>query len=264
MPERSGLVVVKLGGSLITDKRRRFSLNSDVIKRVGRELSEAVKLARLDLIVVHGGGSYAHPVAKEYSVSEGYVDERHLEGFVKTSEAVRRLNLHVVENLVEGGLKAVLVPASSIFITRSGRITTCNLEPVLSAFRIGVIPVTSGDVVFDRDRGFAILSGDGISAYLAARLRAKRLIFAMDVDGIYVRDRVTGEVRVVEEFSRGMMIESMESGGEDVTGGIVNKIEEGFSAAEAGVEVLFVNGLVENRVRRAVLGEPVPGTRLKP
>jgi len=49
-----------------------------------------------------------------------------------------------------------------------------------------------------------------------------------------------------------------------VTGGIARKIEEGFSAAEAGVEVLFVNGLAEGRLRKAVLGEAVPGTRLKP
>jgi len=258
------LVIVKLGGSIITDKRRRFSLNSEVIRRIGGELANAIKAADLSLILVHGGGSYAHPIAREYSVSEGYVDERHLEGFIETSKIVRRLNLDVISNLVEGGLRAVLIPASSIFITRAGRISTCNLEPIFSALRIGVVPVTSGDVVFDRELGFTVLSGDGICSYLAVRLRAKRLIFAMDADGIYVRDRSTGEVRVAEEFSRGMKIEPLGSAKEDVTGGIVNKIEEGFSAAEAGVEVLFVNGLAEGRLEKAVLGEPVVGTRLKP
>jgi len=259
-----GLVVVKLGGSVITDKSRRFSLNAEAIRRVGRELAEALKESGIDLILVHGGGSYAHPVAKDYSIAEGFTDERSLEGFVKTSKAVRMLSLDVVSNLIDGGLKTISVPASSIFITRSGRISSCNLEPIFSALRIRVVPITSGDVVFDRDRGFAVLSGDEISSYLAVRLRAKRLIFAMDVDGIYVKDWETGELRVAKEFSRGMKVEPIKRLGEDVTGGIVKKIEEGLSAAEAGVEVLFVNGLAEGRLRKAVVGEPVLGTRLKP
>lgn len=264
MTPARGLVVVKLGGSVITEKTRRFSLNAETIKNIGRELAETLEESRIDLILVHGGGSYAHPVAKDYSVSEGFKDERSLEGFVKTSKAVRMLSLDVVSNLIEGGLKAITVPASSIFITRSGRISSCNLEPIFSALRIGVVPITSGDVVFDRDRGFTVLSGDEISSYLAVRLRAKRLIFVMDVDGIYVKDWETGELRLAKEFSRGMRVEPMTRLEEDVTGGIVKKIEEGLSAAEAGVEVLFVNGLAEGRLRKAVLGELVLGTRLKP
>ena len=258
------LIIVKLGGSLITDKSRRFSLNAEVVRRLGRELAEAVGRSGADLIVVHGGGSYAHPVAKEYSVSEGLRSRGGLRGFIETSRVVRMLCLDVLSSLIEGGLMAISIPASSIFTTRSGRISTCNLEPVLSALRLGLVPITSGDVVFDRDLGFTVLSGDEISSYLAVRLRAKRLIFAMNVDGIYVKDWATGGVKVAEEFSRGMSIAPIGGSVEDVTGGISRKIEEGFAAAEAGVEVLFINGLVEDRLRDAVLGLPVPGTRLKP
>lgn len=260
----SPLIVVKLGGSLITDKSRRFSLNADVVKRLGRELAEAVKESGVNLIVVHGGGSYAHPVAKEYSVSEGLRGKGGLRGFVETSRVVRMLCLDVLSNLIDGGLMAVSIPASSVFTTRSGRISTCNLEPVFSALRLGLVPITSGDVVFDRDLGFTVLSGDEISSYLAVRLRARRLIYAMNVDGIYVRDWATGGIKIAEEFSRGMSIASVGGGVEDVTGGIARKIEEGFTAAEAGIEVLFINGLAENRLRDAVLGLPIPGTRLKP
>jgi len=249
---------------LITDKSRRFSLNADVVKRLGRELAEAVKESGVNLIVVHGGGSYAHPVAKEYSVSEGLRGKGGLRGFVETSRVVRMLCLDVLSNLIDGGLMAVSIPASSVFTTRSGRISTCNLEPVFSALRLGLVPITSGDVVFDRDLGFTVLSGDEISSYLAVRLRARRLIYAMNVDGIYVRDWATGGIKIAEEFSRGMSIASVGGGVEDVTGGIARKIEEGFTAAEAGIEVLFINGLAENRLRDAVLGLPIPGTRLKP
>lgn len=256
------LVVVKLGGSVITDKRKPFTLNHEVIRRLGSEISEAA--SKNPVIIVHGGGSYAHPVAKKYSVSQGYKSGDHLRGFVETSMVVRRLSLDVVSRLIEGGLKALSIPAASIFITRSKRIMSCNLEPIFSAMRIGVTPVTSGDVVFDRDLGFTVLSGDAISAYLASRLRAKRLIYAIDVDGVYVRDEVAGGMRIAEEFYRGMRIEPLGGGGEDVTGGIMNKLEEGFAAAELGVEVFLVNGLVEGRVKDAISGRGVLGTRLKP
>ncbi len=253
------LVVLKLGGSLITVKDRPFTLRREVIERIGRELASTGK----PLVIVHGGGSYAHPVAKKYRVSEG-LGEGGLEGFVETSLAVRRLNVEVVEALSRGGLPSIGIPASSIAITKDGRITTFNLEPILSSLEVGLTPVTCGDVVLDRVKGFTVLSGDTTAAYIASRLRASRLIYAIDRDGVYVRDRVTGEVRVAEVLSPGMPIEPMGASGEDVTGGIVGKVEEGLRAAERGVEVWVVNGLREGVLAEAVGGGRVRGTRLKP
>jgi len=253
------LAVVKLGGSIITVKDRPFTLRGDVLERIGSELSGLED----SLILVHGGGSYAHPVAKRYSVSEGYRDEEHLRGFIETSMAVRRLNLEVVERLAKGGLRCIGIPSSTIFSTSSGRILTCGLEPIFLAHRVKVAPVTCGDVVFDRELGFTVLSGDAIASDLAVRLRAKRLIYAIDLDGVYVRDRATGEVRVAEELEPGMKLEPLGKIEEDVTGGVMGKLEEGFKAAERGVEVIIVNGLVEGRVRDAVLGKRVLGTVLR-
>lgn len=254
------LVVLKLGGSLITVKDKPFTLRREVIERIGRELASTGK----PLVIVHGGGSYAHPVAKKYRVSEGMGGGGGLGGFVETSLAVRRLNLEVVEALSRGGLPSVGIPASSIAITKDGRVSTFNLEPILSSLEIGLTPVTCGDVVLDRVRGFTVLSGDTTAAYIASRLRASRLIYAIDRDGVYVRDRVTGEVRVAETLSPGMPIEPMGALGEDVTGGIVGKVEEGLRAAERGVEVWVVNGLREGVLAEAVRGGRVRGTRLKP
>ena len=253
------LAVVKLGGSVITVKDKPFTLRGKVLERIGSELSGLEE----SLILVHGGGSYAHPVAKKYSVSEGYRDEEHLRGFMETSIAVRRLNLEVVGKLIEGGLRCIGIPSSTIFSTSSGRILTCSLEPIFLSHRVKIAPVTCGDVVFDRELGFTVLSGDAIASYLAVRLRAKRLIYAIDLDGIYVKDRVTGEVKVAEELKPGMRLEPLGKIKEDVTGGVMGKLEEGFRAAESGVEVMIVNGLAEGRIRDAVLGKSVLGTILK-
>lgn len=253
------LTILKLGGSLITDKEKPFVLRRNVLEDVGRELKEVWPIP---LIIVHGGGSYAHPIAKSYKVSEGYKTPEHLKGFIETAKIVRRLNNEVVETLVSSGLPCIGIPASTFIITKNGRIGTCNLDAFFTALDIGVTPITCGDAVFDRVLKFTILSGDTIASYLSVRLKAKRMVFALDVDGVYVKDRFTGEIKLAEKLTPGMPIEVFKTVEEDVTGGIVKKIEEGFEAVEKGVEVLLVNGLVRGRIKSAIIGEETIGTKL--
>lgn len=253
------LIVLKLGGSLITDKEKPFILRRNVLEDIGRELRE---IWPTPLIIVHGGGSYAHPVAKSYKVSEGYRTPEHLKGFIETAKTVRRLNNEVVEILTNSGFPCIGIPASTFIITKDGKIETCNLDAFFTALDIGVTPVTCGDAVFDRVLKFTILSGDTIASYLSVRLRAKKIVFALDVDGVYVRDRFTGEVKLAEKLTPGMPIEVFKTIEEDVTGGIIKKVEEGFEAAEKGVEVFMVNGLVRGRIKSVIIGEETVGTRL--
>jgi isopentenyl phosphate kinase len=48
-----------------------------------------------------------------------------------------------------------------------------------------------------------------------------------------------------------------------VTGGMLGKVIEAAEAVEAGIEVVLVNATVGGRVRAALRGENVIGTRLK-
>ncbi len=253
------LIILKLGGSLITEKDKPFTLRREVLKALGEELREVWPIP---LIIVHGGGSYAHPVAKQYRVYEGYKTSENFKGFIETAKIVRRLNNEVVEALTDSGFPAIGIPASTFIITKNGKIETCNLDSFFTALDINITPVTCGDAVFDRVLKFTILSGDTIASYLSIRLRAKKVIYALDVDGVYVKDRVTGEVKLAEKLTPGMPIEVFKVVEEDVTGGIVRKIEEGFEAAEKGIEVFLVNGLVRGRIKSVILGEETIGTRL--
>jgi len=79
------MIILKLGGSLLTDKRRKFSFRFEVMKRVAQEIKESG--ARL--VVVHGGGSFGHPLAVEYKLAEGIVSEEQLRGVALTRAAMR-------------------------------------------------------------------------------------------------------------------------------------------------------------------------------
>ncbi|MBS7631517.1 amino acid kinase, partial [Candidatus Bathyarchaeota archaeon] len=63
------LIILKLGGSVVTEKDKPVTPNKENIKRLSREIAEA---GEGELILIHGGGSYGHPVADEYNLSEGY------------------------------------------------------------------------------------------------------------------------------------------------------------------------------------------------
>ncbi|MEM2237065.1 MAG: isopentenyl phosphate kinase [Candidatus Caldarchaeum sp.] len=256
-----GLVILKIGGSVITDKKGEKVFRKDVMERISREVARCWPIP---LAIVHGAGSFGHPIAMQYRLNEGFREQRQLEGFVKTLQSVKTLNHMVTECLIETGIGAVGIPASMLFVTRKEVIETAHLNLIFSALDLGVIPVTCGDATFDREMKFAILSGDDIAVYLAKALKASRIVFATDVDGVYEYDRTTKERKLIPKLDYRKHATIYYSGveGEDVTGGMFYKIETAFQAVRAGVKVTIVNGLAEGRVEAAIKGEPVVGTVL--
>ncbi|MEM2233627.1 MAG: hypothetical protein QXP81_08830, partial [Nitrososphaerota archaeon] len=88
------LQVLKIGGSVLTDKRAgRGELREELLREIFTRIREEV---RGPLILVHGGGSEVHRVAVEHGVSRG-IGHSTPEGFVRTALEVRRVNLRVTE-----------------------------------------------------------------------------------------------------------------------------------------------------------------------
>lgn len=248
-------LVLKLGGSLVTDKRGGGGLREEALRRIGAGLAT---VSGRPLILVHGGGARVHEVAKAQGVALGRSSPGGVEGLVKTAIETRRLNQAVTEILAEAGLRCLGIPSYTVFQTRAGKIVSAELDALFAALDNGLAPVLSGDVVFDRELGFTVLSGDAISVDLAIRLGAERLVFATDVDGVY--DQPGGRVLAELDLRRLAAVRFGDVG--DVTGGMAAKVEEALRAAEAGVEVMIVNGLHPSRVLDALLGRPTLGTRI--
>ncbi len=257
-----GLVVVKLGGSAITVKEEPFRPDEEAIRRIAGELaSSGVR----PLVVVHGGGSFGHPLAERYGIHEGFRHEGQLRGLAETHAAMEELNRLVVEALLAEGLPALQVPPVSCFVTRKGRISRAFLKPVELALGLGLIPVLYGDVVLDEEDGFRILSGDQITAYLALELGAERVVLGLCVDGVFTRDPFSDPGARLIEVLRAEEIQAVETGGAravDVTGGMRAKLMEMARVAEAGIPVFFTNAKASGRLLRALRGEKTRGTLL--
>ena len=173
------LEIIKLGGSVVTNKNKSMTPNLDSIFRISREISAAKPK---DLIIIHGGGSFGHPLAKEYSISEGYAQKKQLNGYSLTHQAMVKLNTIIVDALLDSGVPAISVAPSSFITTSKKRITQLDLSVILNYLKIGMIPILYGDTILDSEIGFTILSGDQLAVRLATELRANRLIFGVDVD----------------------------------------------------------------------------------
>ncbi len=252
--------ILKLGGSVITHKDEYFSPNTENIKRLAEEISHAEG----KLIIVHGAGSFGHPVAKKYNISDGLKTSDQLIGFSETHQSMTRLNQIIVDTLLEAGVPAFGISASSMLVTKGKRLIDIDLSIVKGCLELGLVPVMYGDAVLDTEQGIAILSGDQMIVRLAIDLNAERVIFGSDVDGIFTSNpKLDSEAKLIEKLSLShMTAEVGASTTTDVTGGMRGKLKEAEEAVEAGTEVVFLNANAENRVRKALLGEKVMGTIL--
>jgi uridylate kinase len=61
-------VLVKIGGSSITDKATREALNESALDWFARSLTSSSHGMNLTFVIVHGAGSFGHHTAKEYGL----------------------------------------------------------------------------------------------------------------------------------------------------------------------------------------------------
>lgn len=256
--------IVKLGGSVITVKDEPMTADHGNLRRLAEEIKAAWPTP---LVMVHGGGSFGHPVAKKYGIAEGFKSEQQVMGFTRTHQAMVSLNTAVVDALLDEGIPAISMAPSSFITTNDGRITRGDFENVGRLVVKGMLPVLYGDAVIDRTQGFSILSGDQLAVHLAVSMGASRIIFGVDVDGVYTSNpKLSPQARLIETLPLEKIEGFVEIGKSlttDVTGGMMGKISEAREAVKAGIEVRLVNATRPGVILKALRGEAVTGTTLE-
>lgn len=265
MPE---LVLLKLGGSVITDKNQPFTAREEVLRRLGRELREALDCRPdLHLILGHGSGSYGHVVAQEHRTREGIVDgdqalrRRSWLGYAETAAAAARLNRLVTDVLLEEGLPVVSYQPSASARCRRGELMYFDTHPMKQVLGAGLVPLVYGDVAVDAVQGFTIISTEQIFDNIARELQPAKIILAGVVDGVYDADPFTnpGASRYDEiTLDNWEEVEAALGGshGTDVTGGMFSKVRDMYHLvlAQPPLEVYIVSGEIPGQILSALLG----------
>lgn len=267
------MLLVKLGGSVITNKERECTF----LPKTARRLVEEMRYGGGPMVVTHGGGSFGHKKAAHYKLREGLdealrgTERDQVAGFAEVQEDMRALNQNVIGLMNKFGLAAVTVPTCAVVSFSGGRLTKMDTYMFDRALAMGAVPVAFGDVVFDSKLTFTICSADDLMLALARKYRPERAIFVMDVDGIFDKDpyeypgsNLVTEVRSRKDLPPALRKAGSRKGVKDVTGGIGAKAEVALAMASLGVETILINGCVANRLNRTIKGQSIIGTRFVP
>lgn len=257
------LAVVKLGGSLITDKCGHRVVREQVLERLAQELAAAVIGSRRRVLLGHGSGSFGHVAAREYGTHRG---RGGAVGVSATQAAAAELHGVVMDALRAAGVPAYSVAPSSFLVTAAGKPVSVASEATGRALGRGLVAVTYGDIVMDRSQGHAICSTETALLALTRRLRrqgadVRRAYWLGDTDGIYDEDGATIP-RLSTTEARRLGAEVGGSAGTDVTGGMRHRLDTALAFARLGVESWILEGSRAGVLQRALAGKHRGGTRI--
>jgi isopentenyl phosphate kinase len=247
-------------------------LRGTVLARLADEIAGALAdRPDLRLLIGHGSGSFGHMAAHTHNTRAGVQSPEDWLGYAETARAAAQLNRLVVDALWQAGVPALGIQPSASAHCQDGELLALEERPIRVALEHGLAPVIYGDVALDRVRGGTIVSTEELFAWLAPRLRPRRVILVGEVAGVLSADPasgVAGELvpQITPETLPGLAQALGGSRGVDVTGGMVAKVRDMLALAQQspGLScVQIVSGLTPGLVR-SVLGDPAShaGTRI--
>jgi isopentenyl phosphate kinase len=242
------MILIKLGGSIITNKEKPLSARKTTIDN----LSKSLRKINHPTVIVHGGGSYGHFWSVKYDMhtKEKKYD---LRGVAIVKNSMIELNKIILDSMLKNKLNPYCLPPTD-FMSGNKPIIK-KIKEIENIAKSGLIPVTYGDALWYGQKKTYILSGDKIMTHLAKTLKPKLCIFALNEDGLYADLKskkliyeLKGEQPTISENKM------------DVTGGMTRKVEEASKIAKTGLDVFFVNGNKPERIVKAVKNRTFEGT----
>jgi isopentenyl phosphate kinase len=260
------LILIKLGGGLITDKEKPFTVKMEIIADLSRQIKEALNEDKnLNLIIGNGGGSFPHYLAIQYQMNNGINNEEQKYGFCAVQDAAARLNRIVVAELLKAGVRAISVNPSSMIVAKEGKIKELFIKPIIEMINLGIVPVLYGDIVIDKKIGAKIFSTERLLAEIALRLQKSKVKVDRVIQNGLTKGVLDKNGNVIALINRKNFKTFKkvfyQTKGYDVTGGMSHKVKECLNLSRYKIKSLIINGaLRQNLLKRAILGERVTGT----
>lgn len=245
----SNIVIVKLGGAAITDKKNTCHLTRqkdlDLLMDQVAIAYQKLKQSGHQLILIHGAGSFGHPHAVKYKIKPGWShttnalpNAEYLKGYSHTRNCVQQLNSTLINHLESRDVPVLNMSPIDYIQTKDCEATPTDqfqdmAKRVKQYLALGFVPVLHGDAVLDHSRGCTILSGDIIMFQLTKLIPTViRCVFVTDVAGIYKKDPKQLQLGEENELIKHVCVEDQhhtmvdqEMLVADVTGGMQGKIK---------------------------------------
>ncbi len=270
------IVLLKLGGSLITDKDTPYTPRLDKLTDLAQEIKTVLDSSpNLLLILGHGSGSFGHVAARKYGTRDGVKTSpqtplpegkgNYWKGFAEVRFQAAELNRYVMQSLLTVGIPAISFPPSASMVSKDRKVIHHNILAMRKSLDVHLLPVVYGDVAFDENLGGTILSTEDVFTFLVDQFSPSRILLAGIETGVWqdfpARTRLVKQIQLSD-------YEKMRAGiggsaSTDVTGGMKAKVEEMLELIQKnkGLAVQIFSAEESGFLMRALKGENV-GTLL--
>ena len=242
------MILIKLGGSIITNKEKPLSPRKRTIDKILKEIGKIKE----PVIIVHGGGSYGHYWSVKYDMhtKPGKTIPK---GVAIIKNSMVELNKIILDSAVKNRINSYCLPPTDFM--KGNKSIKSKILTISDIAKSGLTPITFGDALWFGQKKSYILSGDVIMTTIAKILKPRLSLFVLDVDGVY-SDLKTN--KLIRNFKKEKP--EIRNNKIDVTGGMTRKITEANNMAKVGLKVFFVNGNKPKRISDAISGKKFEGT----
>ncbi|HHE31971.1 MAG TPA: acetylglutamate kinase [Chlorobaculum parvum] len=252
--------VIKYGGSAMKDEKLKeiFAGNATLLRKVG-----------IKVVIVHGGGNAITSTSDKLGLETTFVHGKRVTNR-DTIDVVQmtlagKVNQDIVQLINEDGGNAVgvsgldadtirAVPAPNAdklgLVGQAAEINTHYIDLLCDA---GLIPVIA-PIGYDMESNVYNINADDAAAAIAVALKAEKLIYLSDVEGVRVGDRILKTIckaDAAEFIERGV-----------ITGGMIPKVVSAYHTLDGGVgKVHLIDGQITHSLLLEVFTNEGVGTQ---
>ncbi|MBQ0825159.1 amino acid kinase family protein [Streptomyces tagetis] len=247
------LLILKIGGSLFSDKSRPGSLDEKAFDALVRLVADLHQAHRGRLLLVTGGGAFGHGALRGLDPGDPFAPLP----FVDATAGVR---WRWVTRLTDRGVRALPLQLGAFSRVDPGDptgIAACA-EPLASLLAAGVLPVLSGDCLIRPDGALEAFSSDRTPEVLIRALGAARVVMLTDVPGLLTggpgSDRVLGFVDALDPAPAYAHV--WKESEWDVSGAMQGKLDALVACARQGADCFIMRGRPDAVDLRVLLTPP--------
>lgn len=258
------VTLLKLGGSLITDKTQPKSFRGEILLNIIEQLKQILtEYPDLKWIIGHGSGSFGHVEAKKHDTINGVHSKDEWLGFSKVAFVASQLSQLVWAEFIANDIPVVRFHPSSSLLSNDGLVEEFNTNTLKRALADNLIPMIHGDVAFDKAIGGTIISTESQFQYLIQQMDVERIILLGEVDGVLDAD---GHIipNITPQNFESIKSNLKGSRGVDVTGGMYQKVADMLQIVQKfpHVKVIIANGNTPNILQGIVENKKPIGTSI--
>jgi isopentenyl phosphate kinase len=258
--EESTMFIAKIGGSLITNKNGYCSPRLDKIQEFATLIKSNWDKLEGNLVIVLGGGSYGNAVPLRYGISNSQAGWEKI-NLLKMTEKMFEWNTVVTSIFRNEGVPCYPFQTSSYCTSSNGTLDTFYLEPIKMCLDLGILPILSGDLTFDKGKTFVIYSSDNVPEMFVEKFKVERVVMLTDVPGIYTLQDTKRIVRKVNKENFAQILDAAGSSSkQDITGGMNNKLRSMIRVAKKNTTSVICDGTNPQNLLEALFSSNPPGT----